>query len=190
MRCKVRFIRMVSPNHYFLNMHLSMVFIFLVFSSCNTAVKRDNGNEAMPKEDELIQHRRSVVRNEDEDIENYIARRNYSMITTQTGLRYYIYHRGEGNELIREDDVVAIAFEISLLDGTVVYSSNDQGELELKVGKSSLANGLQEGLRYLHPGDKALLIIPSHLAYGLTGDGDKIGKYQVLVMHVEVLRVN
>lgn len=105
-------------------------------------------------------------------------------------MRYNIYYRGKGTELIRESDLVEIEYEVSLLDGTVVYSSKDQGKLELQVGKSSLANGLQEGLRYLHMGDKAILIVPSHLAYGLTGDGDKIGKYQVLVMNVEVLRVN
>lgn len=189
MRYFVCFVRLVSFTHHF-NRTLSLIFLLLALFSCNTSVKRDKGIEAMPKQDELIQHQRSVVRNEDEDIENYIARRNYSMITTKTGLRYNIYYRGKGTELIRESDLVEIEYEVSLLDGTVVYSSKDQGKLELQVGKSSLANGLQEGLRYLHMGDKAILIVPSHLAYGLTGDGDKIGKYQVLVMNVEVLRVN
>lgn len=182
--------RMMITATQHLHVHLPLAFMIVIFSTCNTSVKRESGTEKMPKQDELIQHQRSVVRNEDEDIENYITRRNYSMITTQTGLRYYVYYRGSGNILIREDDVVEIDYEVSLLNGTVVYSSKDQGQLELKVGKSNLANGLQEGLRYLHQGDKALLIIPSHLAYGLTGDGDKIGKFQVLVMNVEVLRVN
>lgn len=189
MKCMALFIRMIAPTHHF-HMNLSLLFILLAFTTCNTSVKRENGSESMPMQDELIQHQKSVVRIEDEGIEYYITRRNYSMITTKTGLRYHVYQRGVGNELIRDDDVVEINYEVSLLDGTIVYSSTEQGKLELKVGKSSLANGLQEGLSYLHQGDKAILIIPSHLAYGLTGDGDKIGKYQVLVMDVEVLRVN
>lgn len=162
----------------------------MIFSTCNTSVKRDNGSEVMPQKEELIRHQKSVIRNEDEDIENYIARRNYPIITTQTGLRYYVYQRGVGADLIREEDVVEINYKVSLLDGTLIYSSDNLGKLELKVGRSGLANGLQEGLRYLRAGDKAILIIPSHLAYGLSGDGDKIGQFQVLVMDVEVLSVN
>ena len=59
----------------------------------------------------------------------------------------------------------------------------------MKVGKSEVASGLQEGLKYLHEGDKAIMIIPSHLAYGLTGDGDKIKQYQVLVVDVHVKKI-
>jgi len=34
-------------------------------------------------------------------------------------------------------------------------------------------SGLEEGILYLSEGDKAKIIIPSHLGYGLLGDLDK-----------------
>lgn len=182
--------RMMTPALYHLQFLLPLALMIVIFTTCNPSVKRENGSEVMPQKEELIRHQKSVIRNEDEDIENYIARRNYRMTTTQTGLRYYVYQHGAGPNLIKEEDVVEIDYQVSLLDGTLLYSSDDLGKLELIVGKSGLANGLQEGLRYLRAGDKAILIIPSHLAYGLSGDGDKIGQYQVLVMNVEVLKVN
>jgi FKBP-type peptidyl-prolyl cis-trans isomerase len=44
-------------------------------------------------------------------------------------------------------------------------------------------------LKYLCEGDVAKFIIPSHLAYGLTGDGDLIKHYQVIVVDVKLLNV-
>ncbi|MFN5324301.1 MAG: FKBP-type peptidyl-prolyl cis-trans isomerase, partial [Bacteroidota bacterium] len=59
----------------------------------------------------------------------------------------------------------------------------------LIVGRSDMATGLQEGLQLMALDEKALFIIPSHLGYGLTGDGDRIRNYQTMVVDVEVVKV-
>jgi FKBP-type peptidyl-prolyl cis-trans isomerase len=37
-------------------------------------------------------------------------------------------------------------------------------------------------------GDKAVFIMPSHLAYGLTGDGGRITHYKVLVVEAQLIK--
>jgi len=87
------------------------------------------------------------------------------------------------------EDVVKINYKVSLLDGTIVYSSDSTGAMQFKLGKSDVAGGLQEGVKLLHEGDKAIFILPAHLAYGLTGDGDRIKHYATLVIDVELLKI-
>ena len=139
--------------------------------------------------EDLIKHQKDIVRDESGDIDSYIARNNYSMTTTPTGLRFTIYRNGEGTKPVVDNTVVEIKYNVSKLDGTEVYSSESLGKMQIKVGKSEVASGLQEGLKYMKTGDKAIFILPSHLAYGLTGDGDKIKRYQVLVIDVELLAI-
>ncbi len=139
--------------------------------------------------EQLIQNQRQIIRDESDEIDRYVARRGLNMETTSTGLRYMILARGNSSAYVSDDNVVRFKYSVSLLDGSVVYNSDSTGAMELQVGKSEIASGLQEGLKYLRQGDKARFIIPSHLAYGLTGDGDKIKQYQVLIVDVHLLEV-
>jgi len=41
----------------------------------------------------------------------------------------------------------------------------------------------------MNEGSKAIIIVPSYLAYGLTGDGEKIGGRETLVYQIEILKV-
>lgn len=170
--------------------HVQMVVLagwLLLFTHCKTSTEKNNATSQSNQKEDLIRHQQGIIRDQDEEIENYILRRQYNMTRTQTGLRYMIYHSGATNKKIADEDVVVLRYKVSLLDGKQIYSSDTDGTLELKVGKSEVAGGLQEGLKYMHEGDKAIMIIPSHLAYGLTGDGDKIKQYDVLVVDVEVV---
>ena len=53
-----------------------------------------------------------------------------------------------------------------------------------KIDHSELETGLQEGLKKMRLGEKAILIIPSHLAHGLTGDQSKILPFTPLVIDI------
>lgn len=138
--------------------------------------------------DMLIENQKAMVNDETADIDAYIARKGINMQTSKTGLRYNIYVQQSGTDTIMLLDEVEIKFKVSLLNGDLIYSSDSTGTIRLVVGRSELASGLQEGLQLMKEKEKALFIIPSHLAYGLTGDGDKIKQYQSLVVDVEVVR--
>ena len=59
---------------------------------------------------------------------------------------------------------------------------------ELISGKSEMEPGMNEGLRLLKPGARAILIIPPFLGYGLIGDRKKIPSRSIIVYNVNILR--
>ena len=162
--------------------------LILIFPGCNSSGTKEQPAPEVSKED-LIRNQQHIIKDESEDIEAYAGRRNLTLEKTGTGLRYKIYHEGSGLRKAVKDDYVKMNYSVSLLDGTVVYSSDSTGAMEFQVGKSEIAGGLQEGIILMKEGDKAVFIIPSHLAYGLTGDGDKIKHYETLVIDVELLGI-
>lgn len=143
----------------------------------------------MPEKDELIRHQTEIVSYETADIENYIRRMNYEMKQTGTGLRYQIIEHGTGTDSIIAGDAVRINYNVKLLDGTLLYSSDSTGTFDFTVDKSDAASGLHEGIKFMKEGDRAVFIMPSHLAYGLTGDGGKISHYKVLVVEAHLIKL-
>ena len=138
--------------------------------------------------EKLIDINKERIAEEDDQMDAYINRFGYKMQATKTGLRYLILYQGKG-EKPQMMSVVKLKYKIELLDGTYCYSSDSSGVLEMKLGQSEEPTGLQEGVTRLNEGGKALFIIPSYLAYGLTGDENKIVGAQSLVYHVELIEV-
>ncbi|NLK55387.1 MAG: peptidylprolyl isomerase, partial [Bacteroidales bacterium] len=57
----------------------------------------------------------------------------------------------------------------------------ESGPMNVTVGKSDIEPGLDEGLRMIKPGGKAIFILPPFLAHGLVGDGNKIPPRTIVV---------
>lgn len=155
--------------------------------SCVNPGKPDKHAEPLPDKEQLMEHQSAIVGYENEDIEKYINRMGYHMEMTGTGLRYQIVMHGKGTSEPVAGDLVEMAYKVFLLDGTLLYSSDSLGLLKFKVDQSDMASGLHEGVKFMKEGDKAVFIMPSHLAYGLTGDGGLISHYKVLVVESELL---
>jgi len=136
----------------------------------------------------LIDANKLRIKKEDLRIAAFIKRKRWDMQTSGTGLRYSIYQNGAG-ELPVEGSTVIINYELLLMDGTLCYSSDSNGTKGIRLGKSEVENGLDEALRLMRVGDKAKIIIPSHLAFGLMGDGDRIPSYAVLIYDLELIDI-
>lgn len=139
-------------------------------------------------EKSLIDANKKAVKTEDQQINDFIDRYKWDMVETGTGLRYRIYENGEGKKA-STGMIAVINYEVSLLDGTVVYSSENSGPKEFMIGRGGVESGLEEGILYLHEGDRAKFILPSHLAHGLSGDQDKITGKATLVYDVELIKL-
>ena len=125
---------------------------------------------------------------ENEDIENYIKRRGWPFKNTGTGLRFAIYQNGTGLRP-KSGDEVWVAYEVSLLNGKNCYKS-EPGVLEsFTVDFDMVESGLHEVMKYLREGDRAVVIIPSHLAFGLLGDLDKVPPFSTVVYDIYLAEV-
>lgn len=136
----------------------------------------------------LVKANKKLVKTEDEEIEDYIARYQWKMTKTETGLRYFIYKNGKGNKS-EKGKIAKINYQSSLITGTPCYSSTESGPKSFVIGKGEVENGIEEGILFLRVGDKAKFIIPSHLAFGLVGDDKKIPKRATLIYDVELIEI-
>lgn len=123
------------------------------------------------------------------DIEKYIKDNNLTVVTTASGLKYVMTVEGTG-EQAQSGKTVRVHYTGRLLDGTKFDSSLDRNDpLEFMLGQGMVIRGWDEGIALLKVGGKALLIIPSNLAYGARGAGNVIPPFTPLTFEVELVEV-
>ncbi len=164
---------------------LSMAVVLLISFACSSGPEKNLGN-AQPGKREMEQLNRYFVQKDRERIESYIERKNMSMKESSSGLWYQILSDGEGS-FFSDNSKIIFEYECSLLDGEICYSSEQSGPKEIILGRSEIEAGLDQGLRLLKPGGKAIFILPPFLAYGFKGDGEKIPSRAVIVYNISTL---
>jgi len=163
-------------------------FLLLFLSSCNTSPKQKKKIDSAQYKQPLINANKQLVEVESQNISNYISRHGWKMTETGSGLRYMIYQNGNG-EKIENGNVVRYTVNVSLLTGKTCYTAMENGAIEFLVGQGGVASGLEEAVLHFRVGDKARIILPSHLAFGLLGDENCIPKKAVVIYDMEVLLV-
>ena len=109
------------------------------------------------------------------------------VVTTESGLQYEVLEAGEGAKP-GPDDSVQVHYRGTLIDGTEFDSSYARGE-PVTFGVGQVIAGWTEALQLMSVGSKYKLFIPSDLAYGSGGAGDRIGPNAALVFEVELLDI-
>ena len=108
---------------------------------------------------------------------------------TETGLRYKIIQKGDGQKA-ESGRKVEVHYEGSLLNGQVFDSSYKRKEpIDFLLGVGQVIKGWDEGISLLQVGDKARFVIPSDLAYGSAGAGGVIPPDATLIFDVELMGV-
>jgi FKBP-type peptidyl-prolyl cis-trans isomerase len=110
------------------------------------------------------------------------------MQESATGLQYWIYENGSG-PLAKKDQHVWITYAISLLDGTVCYTTDTANAKHIHIGHDNIESGLHEAMQLMHAGDKAKFVFPSHLAFGFTGDSRKIPQNASVIYDIHLIRI-
>lgn len=167
----------------------SIIFLFLLtVFSC----KSDNDQEKQPTkkqvEETLMGTNQLMTETEKQQIKDFIDRRKWDMQTTGSGL-YYMIYEDQGGQKAKKGMIASIDYEVSLITGDVVYSSDEDGLKEFRIGKGGVETGLEEAILLLSEGDKAVFILPSHLAHGVTGDGKKIPRRATIIYDVELIKL-
>ena len=176
------------------NRHIVITFGLILLSSgfwisCRQGetgeVLTSSKEQKTPKDSPYIQGNQKILHWETEEIELFIKRYGWQMQRTGTGLYIQILKPGNG-ELFKEGDEVRLSYKTFLLDGQMIYSSEEEGDKIFKVARSEEIDGLHEAAQLLRPGARARLVIPSYMAYGVAGDGNKINGRLAIAMEVNV----
>ena len=179
---------MLQTNSIFSVRCIFIIVSLLLFACCNNKKAGRKIPHQAELNEPLIAANKIYAKKEADEIEQYIRLRNWNMLSTGTGLRYMIYKKGEGAQA-QSHKYANVKYKISLLNGSLCYSSDQTGPKEFLIDEDNVESGLHEGIKYLSVGDKAMFIIPSHLAHGLIGDANKIPPKATLVFDVELLAV-
>jgi FKBP-type peptidyl-prolyl cis-trans isomerase FkpA len=177
----------------YINKHntLSILLTFmLLLSGCKgDKPKEQHQNQEINPENlkkQFIKANQQLVQKESDEMDYYAKSHQMPFITTTSGIRYYVYESSTKGDSIKSGMLITMDFRVSLLNGTEVYSSKESGKKTFKVGSENIESGIQRGLQYIKHGDKALFLIPSHLAHGLFGDSKKIPPQMPIVYDVQI----
>jgi FKBP-type peptidyl-prolyl cis-trans isomerase len=124
-------------------------------------------------------------------IMDYGKNKGLSLQKTASGLHYAITAPGSGAKA-NPGDTIEVHYVGTLLDGGKEFdnSRSRNQPFTFPVGMGMVIPGWDEGLQLLPVGAKAILVIPSNLAYGDRGaPGSPIGPNAALVFDVEVLKI-
>lgn len=114
-----------------------------------------------------------------EALDKYVKDNNLTDAKDPSGIYFKLLRRSEDTTLIRPGFKVMLNYHITLINDTVVYSTQDRDGNNFEeddfyvVEKNDpnsqddiqLIEGMHVGLKKMHVGDQAFLVIPSQLAY-------------------------
>lgn len=166
---------------------LSVILIILSYS-CEREKNDEEGTSKQSSAESLVKANRYLVKNENEEIKNYISRHQWKMNETGSGLRYMIYEHGTG-EKAKKGQVVELEYDLSLITGDLIDSSEQSGQLTFQIGHGGVETGLEEAILLMKVGDRAKLVIPSHLAHGFLGEDERIPPRATLIYDIKIVNL-
>lgn len=159
-----------------------MPILALLATACGDrtpVIELEPDNSTLVKEN-MINANRVVIQSEATQIESYLKRRGWDMKALPSGALYKEYTHGSGNAILAEENV-EVTYRLEALDGTAIYTNQID---TLQVGKRQVTPALDDLLQQLCYGSQAWMIAPSNAAYGVVGDGDRVGSRMVIVYNV------
>lgn len=126
-------------------------------------------------------------RKEEIQIQGYLKRHQIPAKKTATGIHYFVYQSGEGEAILDGQNVV-VDYVVTKINGDTLYQTTKDFEL-FNVSNSDKESGLHEAIKLLKLGAKAIIILPSHRAHGISGDSDKIPPLTTVIYNISVKSV-
>tara|TARA_R110002073_G_scaffold139232_2_gene289348 strand:- start:122826 stop:123377 length:552 start_codon:yes stop_codon:yes gene_type:complete len=139
---------------------------------------------------ESIERNKVINQGEESVFKSLIASDSInSYITSPNGFWYYYNKRDSISTKypVRGDEVI-YEYEITDVNGDLMYSKEELGVRNYLVDKEELISGLQAGLKLMKAGEEVTFLFPSHKAYGYSGY-KKIGSNQPLIYKVELKQI-
>ena len=160
-----------------------MALMAVAATSCRDVpvVEQSDDRKAQMREI-VINANRHVTHSEEQKIASYLERRGWQAASLSGGVRVIETAKGGGTP-IEVGDTLQITYRVETLGGEVIY---DKVEETVVAGHGRPTAGLDAALLTLGRGSEATVLMPSAMAYGVAGDGDRIPARTVPVYKVKV----
>eukprot|EP00929_Paragymnodinium_shiwhaense_P116790 TRINITY_DN866_c0_g2_i1.p1 TRINITY_DN866_c0_g2~~TRINITY_DN866_c0_g2_i1.p1 ORF type:complete len:683 (+),score=196.34 TRINITY_DN866_c0_g2_i1:75-2123(+) len=110
------------------------------------------------------------------------------VVVLPSGMQYKVLKKGEGKAHPTKDSPCECHYTGTLIDGTKFDSSYDRGA-PATFAPNQVIKGWTEAMQLMVEGDKWQMFIPSELAYGESGSGEKIPGGSTLIFEMELLKI-
>jgi gliding motility-associated peptidyl-prolyl isomerase len=101
----------------------------------------------------------------------------------------YIKKVNEENQKPIQGNEVTFEYEIRDLNNTTIYSKEELGLRTYKVDKEDFIPAIQQGIKLMKLGETITFVIPSYSAFGIAGDGNRIGINQSIISTVTLINI-
>ncbi len=170
-------------------MKYSFFLILVILYSCNEPVSRKpikHSTTSFYKE--LTNHNKRLNEREQQFIDYLIKKDSFRIyITSKSGFWYYYDKKiKRGSETPKSGDIVEIEYNIMDIYGNELYPKQLK---TYKIDKEDFISALQDGIKLMKPKEIITFVIPSYCAYGVIGDGNKIGINQPIKSTVKLLNI-
>jgi len=141
---------------------------------------------------ETIDQKKLLIASENIFIENQLAKDSINTYLTSAYGFWYVYVSKIENDTKtpKIGDEVAFTYEITDINDAVIYSKEELGVKKYTIDKEDFIPALQEGLKLMKVGETITFVIPSYRAFGISGDGNKIGINQSIKSTVTLIEIN
>ena len=120
-------------------------------------------------------------------LEKYLDDYSITIEPGESGL-YFVEERNGNGPTPVNGDWIKVNFDITLLDGTPVYSTTN-APIEFQYGQTFDTEGFTEGVGMMKKGGKALLIVPSAIGLGKPGRGEMVPPFSTLLYDTEIVDI-
>lgn len=177
-------------------MKINLVFFLmvLVFFGCKKSEARKpiNPKPSTTIFQENIEETKQLFQLEEKNILEYIKRdslREYK--ASSNGFWYTYVHKIQENvSTPKAGDLVTLSYNIKNLNDSILYTKEALGIKKYKVDKEDFISGIQKGIKLMKTGETITFVIPSYNAFGVSGDGHKIGMHTTIKSTVTLININ
>lgn len=171
---------------------LCFLVVVLAVSACKEPeARRPKGKNTTNFYEETIAQNKRLNAIENRKIQQWLA--NDTIHTYQTSSKgyWYRYEKKHTQDTVvpKKDDIVTLHYEITDLNDTVIYAKETLGVKTYTVDKEDFIPAIQDGIKFMKRGETVVFIIPSYSAFGIAGDGNKIGINQTIKSTVTLLTI-
>lgn len=170
--------------------------IYLIVSLLALLACNGKPDKKIPTQAEIAKYKESlvgihkeIVKIQTDSIRVFVDSMGWQMKTTPTGLWVSFIEDQPGPAAVQGNEVF-ISYRTSLMNGDLCYSSDSLGYKHFVCGQGGVEAGLEEAVLQMSKGDRARIIMPSHLAYGVAGDFKCIPRLAILICEIEIVDIS
>ncbi|RSK32373.1 FKBP-type peptidyl-prolyl cis-trans isomerase [Hymenobacter metallilatus] len=144
------------------------------------------------QQQKMMAYAEQQLKKDDVKLQEYVKKNNLTAQKDPSGVYYVVTSAGSGPKP-KPGQIVAVQYKGTLLENGKEFDSSAKGNggkpIEFPIGVGQVIPGWDKAIPQLNKGSKAVLLIPSSLAYGQRGAGANIPADAILRFDVELVDV-